>query len=104
MAAGSADAQYAIEIAAQMTGADHTISDLDTLTAEMTGAGKSAEHFQQAISQVSRNLDEARRVAETANSALAEGKTEYVLLERAAEQTAKAAERAAKKNAGVVPD
>lgn len=97
------DAQYAIEIAAAMPSGEHTIAQLDELTAKLTGGGKNAEHFQQAIVQVSSALDEARAANQAASAALATGSEEYRRLERAALQAAKAAERAAAKNGGVVP-
>lgn len=101
--AGGTDASFAIDIAASMTGADHTLAQMDALTAKLASSGKSAEHFQQAIRQVSTDLDGAKRSAELANEALGEGNDVYRELERAADKSAKAAERAAKKNGGVVP-
>lgn len=97
----ASNAQYVIDIAAQMTGGEKTLAELDTLTADLTGAGKGAEHFQQAIAEVSTALDVARLASEAANVALAKGEDEYATLERAALQAAKAAEKAALK--GVIP-
>lgn len=96
------DAQYAIDVAAQMTGGDHTIAQLDAMTAQLTGAGKGAEHFQQAIAKVSKDLDASRVAATGANAALAEGNAQYRILERAAEQAAKAVEKAGKQTKGFV--
>jgi hypothetical protein len=99
----AADAQYVIDIAATMGGGETTLAQLDELTSQLMGAGKNAEFFQQAIVKVSADLDAARAAAESANDALAQGKSEYATLERAALQAAKAAEKAGLKNAGVVP-
>lgn len=98
-----ADAQYVVDIAAQMPAGEQTIAQLDALTANLMGAGKGAEHFQQAIVQVSSALDAAKAATVAANDALKTGQTEYALLERAALQASKAAERAALKGA-VPPD
>jgi hypothetical protein len=88
-------AQYAINIAAQMTGASQTYAELDQLTAKLSGGGKGAAHFQEAIKQVSAQLDVARVATASANADLARGAEEYRLLERAADQAAKKAEKAA---------
>lgn len=101
--AGSADASFAIDIAASMTGADHTIAELDTLTAKLSASGKGADHFQQAIRKVSGDLEAAKRAADAANEALGEGSAVYRELEKAATNAAKAAERAGKKQGGAVP-
>lgn len=98
-----ADAQYVIDIAAEMPEGELTIDQLDQLTAEMTGAGKDAAFFSEAMSKVDKQLGQAREAAVAATDALAEGRSEYRLLERAALQSAKAAERAAVKHGGIVP-
>jgi hypothetical protein len=97
-------AQYAIDIAARMTGATYTSAQLDELTATLSGAGRNAEHFELAIQKVSGELEVAKAAASAANSALGLGTDEYKQLERAALNASKAAERAALKNKGVVPD
>jgi len=99
-----ASAQYAIDIAARMTGGEYTSAQLDSLTANLAGSGKGAAHFQDAIQQIGDKLLAAKASVEGANGALAVASTEYGNLQRAALQAAKAAERAALKNAGVVPD
>jgi len=99
-----AQAEYAIDIAARMTGAEATTSELDALTADLMGAGKGAEFFQAAIQRVAGDLDASKAATIAANEALAAGQSEYRLLEKAALQAAKAAEKAALKNGGVIPD
>jgi hypothetical protein len=86
--------QYAIDIAAQMSGAETTFAQLDALTAKLDGGGKNAAHFQQAIQRVSGELDAARNATVAANAALAKGSEEYRTLETAALQAAKSAEKA----------
>ena len=98
------DAQYAIDVAAKMVGGDHTLDQLDQLTAKLMGGGKDAEFFQSAMQRVGAELTSAASAAEAANAALDEGADEYRKLERAALQAAKAAEKAGLRNAGVVPD
>lgn len=99
----AASAKYVIDIAANLDG-EETATELDALTADLMGAGKSAEFFQQAIKSVSTDLRAAQQAAEQANGALAEGEEHYRQLEKAADKAAKAAERAAIKNGGVIPD
>ncbi len=96
-----ADAQYVIDIAAQMPAGDATIAELDRLTQSLLGGGKNADHFQQAIKSASAALDGAVAASMSANSALAAGRSEYELLERAALQTSKAVERMAAKGGGM---
>jgi hypothetical protein len=97
------NAQFAIDIAASMPAGEVTLAQLDELTAKLMGGGKNADHFQRAILQVSTALDAAKAASVAANTALADGETRYRELERAAVQSAKAAERAAQKNGGVIP-
>jgi hypothetical protein len=98
MAAGSS-AQFAIDIAARMSGGEYTSAQLDALTDGLRGAGKGAEHFQQAIQQVTSELSAAKAANSAAASALAEGTTQYRALETAAIQAAKGEERATKEAA-----
>ena len=98
-----ADAQFAIDVAANMSGAEQTFAELDALTAKLSGSGKDASHFQQAIRQVSDELAAASQTSAAATAALAEGQAEYKLLERAALQASRAAEKAGARNKGVVP-
>ncbi len=98
-----ADAQYAIDIAANMNGGAETLAQLDEISANLLGGGKNADFFQQAMAQVSRELAGAEAAAHKANSALGEGNTQYAQLEKAALKAAVAAEKAAQKNGGVVP-
>jgi hypothetical protein len=99
----AADAQFAIDVAASMPAGEATIAELDELTAQLMGAGKNADHFQRAIQQVSTSLDAAKAATVAANDALADGSNEYRTLERAALQSAKAAEKAGRANDGVIP-
>lgn len=99
----AADASYIIDIAAQMGGAEATLGELDTLTAKLTASGKNAQFFQDAIKRVAGELDAASKSALSANAALDSGKAHYAELEKAALQAGKAADKAAAKNAGVVP-
>lgn len=98
-----ADAQFVIDIAANMTGGKQTADELDELTRELMGGGKNADFFQQAIAEVARELSGAQAAAKAANAALAAGEAEYARLETAALQVAKAAEKAAQKNGGIMP-
>ena len=97
-------AQYLIDVAARAVGVDTTVAQLDVLAREMTGVGKDAAVFQDALTRVTTQLGAARDANAAASVSLAEGASEYAKLERAATQAAKAAERAALRNAGVVPD
>lgn len=95
-----ADAQYIIDIAASMPEGDATLKELDALTAELTGAGKGAEHFELAIRAAGDAMSAAKAQAAQANSALAEGTAEFDRLEKAAVRTGKAHEVATQKHAG----
>lgn len=86
--------QYVIDIATNMPEGETTIAELDKITANLMGAGKGADHFQQAIKQVAGSLDAAKAASVAANEALKAGQAEYKVLERAALQSAKAAEKA----------
>ncbi len=96
-----ADAQYVIDIAAQMPAGDATIAELDALTASLLGGGKNADYFQQAIKSAAASLDIAKASTLATNDALAAGRSEYALLETAALQASKAAERLAAKGGGM---
>jgi hypothetical protein len=98
-----ADAQYAIDIAANMPGGAQTLSELDELTQGLLGGGKNADVFQEAMKRVGDELSQASAAAVAANAALAAGEDEYSRLERAALQASKAAEKAGQANAGAVP-
>lgn len=99
-----AQAQYAIDIAATMQGADLTLAQLDQLTNKLMGGSKDASYFGEALQQLGGSLDSAKAATQAANDALAAGTAEYRVLEAAASDAAKAAEKAAKKNGGVIPD
>jgi hypothetical protein len=99
----ASDAQWVLDIAAQLDGAEPTIAQLDRVTAQLMGAGKGASHFQDALAQVTNTLTAATDASAAANDALKTGKDEYRLLEKAALQASKSAEKAAVKNRGVIP-
>lgn len=92
-------AQYAIDIAAQMSGGEQTSAQLDALTEKLSGSGKGAEFFQRAMQQVSAELDVARTASASANTALADGVANYKSLELASLQLAKAQEKAERETA-----
>ncbi len=96
-----ADADYVIQIAAQMPDGLATIEQLDKITASLTGAGKRGADFQTAMASVSTQLDAATRASVAANASLAEGSDHYRTLERDAVKASKALERANGK--GFVP-
>jgi hypothetical protein len=96
-------AQYAIDIAARLTGGSATFDQLDTLTSSLMTGGKEADFFAAALSSVDASLKSAAAATLTANAALEAGVAAYKDLESAALQAAKAAERAALKNGGLVP-
>lgn len=98
-----ADAQFAIDIAASMSGGAQTVDELDQLTRELMSGGKNSDVFQQAIQTVARSLVDASAAAKQANAALAAGEAEYSRLELAAVQVAKAADKASKSNGGIMP-
>jgi hypothetical protein len=101
--ASSDKAQYAIEIAAQMTGGTQSVETLDALTDSLLAGGKDADYFKDAITRVSQELESVASSVTLANDALGEGQARYKELEKAADMSAKAAERAALKHGGVVP-
>jgi hypothetical protein len=96
-----ANAQVVIDIAAAMPAGEQTIAQLDQITAGLVSGGKGAEHFQQAIVQVSSALEQAQAASARVAESLTAAEAEYAQLERAALQAAKAEEKAAMK--GVVP-
>jgi hypothetical protein len=91
-------AKFAIEIAAQMTGGAATASELQALQAQLMGAGHGLESLDNALTQVSRELEEAATASASAAAALAEGESAYAQMERAAIRAATAAERAAQRH------
>jgi hypothetical protein len=101
--AASDKAQYAIEIAAQMTGGTQSVETLDQLTSALMAGGKDAEYFKDAITRVNQELEQVATSVTAANDALGDGRARYKELEKAADMSAKAAERAALKHGGVVP-
>lgn len=89
----AADTQYLIDIAAQMTGGDKTISQLDALADRLAAAGSTA--IDQALQQANAALRQTGTAAAEAASALSAGQARYNELERAADRAAKALEKAA---------
>lgn len=98
-----ADAQFAIDIAASMSGGAQTVDELDALTRELMSGGKNSDVFQQAIQRVARSLTDASTASKQANDALAAGQAEYSRLELAAVQVSRAADKAARSNGGIMP-
>ncbi len=100
MAAG--EVQCTIDIATSMPAGESTLAQLDEITARLTGAGRGADHFQQAIVQASNALTAAKATTTDANTALADANAPDTASSRkAALQAAKAQEKAALK--GAVP-
>lgn len=97
-----ADAQYAIDIAAKMTGGRETTAELDALSEGLLGGGKNADFFQEALAKAGKDLDGAKAAADAATAALAEGEAEFKRLERASTQAAKALEKAGQQKTGEV--
>lgn len=94
--------QYAIDIAARMSGTE-TFAQLDQLTASLANSGKGAEHFGLAAQRVATDLQAASSASTAAAEALAQGNAQWRDLEQALVRASRAAERAAKSNDGVVP-
>lgn len=94
--------QYAIDIAARMSGTE-TFAQLDQLTASLATSGRGAEHFGLAAQRVATDLQAASSASTTAAEALAQGNAQWRDLEQALVRASRAAERAAKSNDGVVP-
>ncbi len=95
------DAQYVVDVAAQMSGGAQTVAQLDALASTLMAAGVSADNLQDAVALASNALAAAKTSSADANAALAAGATEFANLEQAALQAGKAQEKAAKM--GVVP-
>lgn len=94
-------AQYIIDVASQVDGADKTLDELDAISAKLTGTARGATTFDAALVKLSNSLTAAGSASKAANAALAEAETQYSALEKAALQAAKAEEKAAA--LGVVP-
>lgn len=86
-------AQFAVDIAASMSGAEQTSAELDKLVAKLSGGGAKAEHFERAIAQTAERLDAAKAASLAASSALSRGSTEYSSLEAVANDAAVALEK-----------
>ncbi len=87
-----ADADYLINIAAQLTGAE-TADELDRLTASLTGAGKGSDVYQAAVQRLNSELEAQKGVADGAAAALSAGQDQYRQLEQNAIRAGKALER-----------
>ncbi|HEY3499766.1 MAG TPA: hypothetical protein VGK73_33975 [Polyangiaceae bacterium] len=87
-----ADAQWVLDIAANMPAGQATTAELDRLTEALTGAGRKSDEFQSALKVVSGQLDVAKASSVAANAALAAGSEQYKLLEREAIRAGKALE------------
>lgn len=95
--------QYTIDIAADMSGGDETISRLMELSDQLTGGGAAAKLFDAAIGRTKAALAASGEAAASASAELAEGEQKYRQMERAAINAAKALERAGQKSSGAVP-
>jgi len=91
----NSDATYIVDVAASFSG-EQTLSQMDALTSKLVTAGANADSFQNAVVSLSQSLDVAAAASIAANKALADGNSEYRLLEQAANQAAKAQEKAAR--------
>jgi predicted nucleic acid-binding Zn-ribbon protein len=89
-----ADANWVLDIAANLPDGAATIAELDALTESLTGAGRKSDEFQAAMKLVTSQLDAAKVAATSTNAALAEGQDHYQQLERDALRAGKALERA----------
>lgn len=87
------DAQYIIDIAANMPEGTATIADLDEIAAKLNGAGRRSDEYQAAIKRLTSDLDAAKAASASAAAALASGNEQYQILERDALRAAKAVER-----------
>jgi hypothetical protein len=96
-----ANAQYAIDIAAQMSGGAQTTAQIDALNKQLVGAGVTSDDLHDAIAKLSNAFTGAQAASKLAAEALSEGESQYSKLEKAALQASKAEEKAAQ--LGVVP-
>jgi len=85
--------QFVIDISAQLDG-NATSQQLDSLADKLSGSGRQAAAFEDALTQLRSQLDAAASASADANAALAAGKAEYAQLEQAALSAARSAERA----------
>lgn len=99
MAEGSA--QYVIDIAALMPNGEALAADLDRISEALTTAGVGADQMADAVAMAANALGQASAASKRANEALTAGNDLYKDLEAAANQAAKAQEKAAM--LGVVP-
>lgn len=90
-----ADAQFAIDIAANMQGGAASIAELDALTEKLLAGGKNSDVLGRGISAVSKQLDLAKATASAARAELEGVQKTFAGLER----EAKSAESAASKYA-----
>jgi hypothetical protein len=88
-----ADTKYVIDIAAQIDGTESS-KQLDALADALSGSGRQAAAFEDALTQLRAQMKAASAASADANAALAAGKAEYSQLERAALNAARTAERA----------
>lgn len=96
-----ADSTFVIDIAARLDeGA--TAAQLDSLADKLSGGGRQAQGFEDALSQLQAQLDAAARASATANDALGAGRAEYAQLEQAAVSAARSAERAELRRAAAI--
>lgn len=87
-------AQFAIDITAQLTGADSTTTQLDQVAKQLTATGVGAADLEEALRQVSDQLTAAQAAAQATNSAVSDGEQRYRELEKAALKNADAFKKA----------
>jgi hypothetical protein len=89
-----ADAQFVIDVAAQVSGADATSSELDRLSDMLSHSGIRTSMFEDALASLSGDLARTSAAANAAHAELADGRAKYAELEKAAVRTGRAVERA----------
>jgi hypothetical protein len=70
-----ADADYVINIAANMPDGAATTEQLDAVIEKLTGASKRSDEFRAAVARVTTELEAAKAVSAQAAAALAAGQT-----------------------------
>lgn len=88
--------QFAIDIAAQLSGLDAADAELDALVRQLQGGSDSADIFTDAVRKVSAELDASKSAAAAAATALRDGEQGYKQLENAAVRAQVALEKATK--------
>jgi len=98
-----ADTEYLIDIAARMSAGDATISQLAQLEQKLSSSGASVATLEAALAQANGALAKTGDAATQANAELTASQAKYSQLEKAADSTAKALEKAGAATKGAVP-